>query len=524
MKLLPIALLAVASIACRRENPPIAAHTPVLSGHPVQLDQEGKIVAWTSYGEIARLGFHALTTKFPNQPNGKPTYYAHSRFDPVTFEGDGWPHNPAGLNAMLTDSALRWFAYSGDRAPLELARGLLDHQLAHGTTKPTATWASVPYASADAGSLEWKGADDSFCEHCGTGDGPGVIEPDKVGELGLAYLQFYEHSGEQRYLAAAIACADALAKHVRDGDATKSPWPFRVHAETGVAREEYSAHVIAPIALFDEAARLGVGDVVRYRAARDRAWRWLLAFPMKNDAWSGYFEDIAIKRDPKENPNQYAPLQTAKYLLEHPELDPDVDAHVEHLLDYAARTFAVDTGNGEKGVQFGAEVLSEQGADMWKMGSHTARFGALQALWFERTGNAIAKERAVRSLGWATYLTDRDGIVAAAIQRSEGYWFSDGYGDYLRHFVTAMGAVPEWSGARPRLVRTSSVVRAIRYGEGHIAYDTFDAHATDVLQLPASPASVTVDGKPVEFTVTPSGSGAVVRIVRTEPGTVEISV
>ena len=52
----------------------------------MQLDHEGKIVAWTSYGEIARLGFHALTTKFPNQPNGKPAYYAHSRFDPETFE------------------------------------------------------------------------------------------------------------------------------------------------------------------------------------------------------------------------------------------------------------------------------------------------------------------------------------------------------------------------------------------------------------------------------------------------------
>lgn len=488
----------------------------------MRLDAEGKILPRAPYPDVVRAAFNTLTTKFPNQQNGKPTYYAHSRFDPDTFEGDGWPHNPAGLNAMLTESALRFYAFSGDRAPLDLVRGLLEHQLAHGTTSKTAHWASVPYASADAGSLEWHGADDSFCDHCGTGDGPGVLEPDKVGELGVAYLQFYQHTGEKKFLDAAVACADALAKHVRTGDATHSPWPFRVHAETNVARDEYTANVIAPIALFDELDRLGRKE---YRAARRIAWEWLLEYPMKNDAWSGYFEDIPIKTNPRENPNQYIPLQTARYLLEHPELDPEVDAHVPHLLAFAARQFAGDTGNGELGVQFGAEVLSEQQADMWKMGSHTARFGAVQAMWFERSNDPIAKERAARSLSWATYLCEPNGVVAAAIQRSEGYWFSDGYGDYLRHYLVAMGSVPEWSlPAEPRLLRSSSVVRRIRYGVSTIAYETFDAHAVDTLRMPRAPSSVKIDGESVAFTVTRSGDAVLVRIARTSPGEVVVEV
>jgi hypothetical protein len=44
--------------------------------------------------------------RFPLQDNGPETWLANSRFDPVTFEGINWPHNPAGLYAMLTDSAV----------------------------------------------------------------------------------------------------------------------------------------------------------------------------------------------------------------------------------------------------------------------------------------------------------------------------------------------------------------------------------------------------------------------------------
>ena len=38
-------------------------------------------------------------------------------------------------------------------------------------------------------------------------------------------------------------------------------------------------------------------------------------------------------------------------------------------------------------------------------------------------------------------------------------WFTDGYGDYIRHFMTGMGAVPEWSPAnQTHLLRSSSVM------------------------------------------------------------------
>ena len=41
----------------------------------------------------------------------------------------------------------------------------------------------------------------------------------------------------------------------------------------------------------------------------------------------------------------------------------------------------------------------------------------------------------------------------------ESLWFSDGYGDYLRHFMVGMGSVPEWAPPREdHLLRSTSIV------------------------------------------------------------------
>ncbi len=532
------ALVGVLSVlgasACRRaQRPPaVEGETATLNGHAVRLDAEGKILPWleadSPYAEVVRRGWDTLKTRFPAQANGFPTYFAHSRFDPERFVGDGWPHNPAGLNAMFVDSAIAWHAFSGDRSVIDWTRKLLDHQLSHGTTPPDAAWANVPYASADAGSVDWHGADDGFCGNCGTGDGHDHLEPDKVGELGYAYLRFYELTGETKYRDAALHCAHALAKHVRAGDEQHSPWPFRVHAKTNVAREEYSSNVIGSIKLLDETLRLGLGDTAAVARARKLAWDWMTRHPMTNDAWSGYFEDIAIQNDPHANPNQYAPGQTAMHLLEHPELDVSWRPHTSHLLDFVARNFAVDNQHGEHGIQWGAEVLSEQRLDMWKMGSHTARWGALQAMWFEKTGDVSAKERARRSLAWATYMADDRGVISAAVNHDEGFWFSDGYGDYMRHFMTAMAAVPEWAPAQsPHLLRSSSVVKQVHYEAKVIGYTTFDAAGREVLRLPKAPQSVTSGGAPLDrvealgdrgYTLEPLAAGGfVLRIAHTAP-------
>jgi len=484
-----------------------------LNGHRVVLDGQGKLLSWVepqekAYDRVMRLAWDFLLHTAPVESNGLKAFYSYCCLDPVKLRGTAWPHNPAGLYAMFADSAAAYYAYSGDRAVVELVQGLLDHQLAYGTTPSHWSWGDVPYASSDHGATEYRGAHDFKYDKKlpGRGDGYGVIEPDKLGELGYGYLKFYELTGEARYREAAIACASALARHVRSGDADHSPWPFRVYAETDVAREEYSANVIGPIRLLDELTRLGLGDVPAYRRARQMAWAWMMTYPMQNNLWVTYFEDVPIV-EKLENFNQYSPMETARYILQHPEYDPEWRVHVANLIQWVEKTFVVDVPK-EPAVMWGANAVSEQIHFMPKMGSHTSRYASVLALWHEATGDAAAKEKAFRSFNWATYMCRENGAVNVGPINEQTIWFSDGYGDYIRHFMAGLGAVPEWAPAgEDHLVRSSSMVASVSYLREEVNYQTFDDASTEVLRLSFNPKRVTADGKELPKQNNPTAAG-----------------
>ena len=129
------------------------------------------------------------------------------------------------------------------------------------------------------------------------------------------------------------------------------------------------------------------------------------------------------------------------------------------------------------------------------MASHTARFGATLALWHQATGDRDARERALRSLNWATYACRDDGVVAVSEDPNEGWWFSDGYGDYIRHFLVAMAAVPDWAPRHENhLLQSTSIIGHIEYEPDRIGWTTFDPHAEETLRLTFRPASVLVGG------------------------------
>ena len=478
--------------------------------HEVRLDDQGKLLSWVDsgapYDQILRTNW-AMFESIPVQSDGFRTYFTYPEFnglnDPAQplFTGRPWAHNPAGLFAMLTDSAILYHAYGGDPVVMDRVREMLDHMLANGTTDATDSWALVPYSSSDAGNPVYRGGTDTiYCnDHkpCGRGDGVGCLEPDKVGELGCAYLQFYEFTLEKKYLQAALHCADALASHVRPGDERHSPWPFRVDAATGTRiREEYTANTIGPIRLFDELIRLRQGDQKSYVRARSMAWRWLMKYPVENQVWTQYFEDVQIYANYRINRNQYSALETARYLLQHPEMDPQALMHAKRILDWVTAFFARDSvtmaGHHEKGLQWGAKVLSEQVNDMDKMASHTARYASVCALYYEVTGDRDYEELAFRSFNWATYASHEDGLVmGGGLDPATSYWFSDGYGDYLRHFQRGMASVPEWAPAKEsHLLGSTSVVRSIQYGNSEIDYRTFDNRSREVLRLRDTPLTV----------------------------------
>jgi hypothetical protein len=511
-----------------------------LSGHSVVLDESRKLLSWlpqeTAYHDVLRLGWDFMLQKVVTEDNGLPSFLSYCCIDGKTRKGYRWPHNPAGLNAMMVDGAVGYQAYFGKRDATTLVKRMLDHQLVNGSTPASWSWGGVPYASAEPGEKTFRGAYDFGFkqpddQHGARGDGYGVIEPDKIGELGYGYLKFWKLTGDRKYLNAALACAVALATHVRTGDATRSPWPFRVYAESNVVREEYSASITGPLRLLDEVIRLKLGKAaqqIEFKRARKLAWEWTLAFPMMNNEWGNYFEDIAFMPNTRNWAN-VNPFELARYLLERPDLDSDWQAHAGSLIAFGEKTFGADTTNknpkrSEKGMQWGARAISEQSTYMYKMASHTSRYAQVKALWYERTGDPESKEAAFRSFNWASYMCDKDGLVTVGpIETS--IWFTDGYGDFLRHYVNGMAAVPEWAPPhQDHLLRSTSIVQDVSYAKNKVGYRTFDKEGIEVLRLGFAPRKV-IAGKSLQlrtdleadgYTLNQAGGGdVIVRIRRT---------
>ena len=476
--------------------------------HSVVLDAQGKLLAWyqpqdnLGYDQVIRLGWDFIEHKVPlDSAHGTrlPIYLINSVYDGKTLQGTYWQHNPAMVFAAFVDSLVGWYGYSGDEAAVQAVRGMLDHQLAHGTTPADWEWPGVPFSTSCANQPDY-----GRCIENMPREFYGGIETDKVGELGTGYALFYKLTGERKYLEAAIRCAQALARHVRAGDAEHTPWPFRVDARTGVtlALEEYGGDVSGSLRLFDELIRLKTGDVAAFRQARETALKWLLANPLNHDSrawnkWMGYFEDIPRQTD---DVNQLLPMMMAYYLLSQDDpadVDPQWMGHVGRLLDWVK----VKLGRGPF---FGAQAIDEQTTpdasfgccSRAGQGDHTARWAAINALFFEKTHDGQAREDAFRSLNYGTYFAGADGRIACCgVDYHDPYWFSDGYADYMRHFQWAMGAVPDFAPIGVNhLLRSSSVVQKVTYSAHGVEYRTFDVAAIEVLRVNFKPQRVTAGG------------------------------
>jgi hypothetical protein len=509
------------------------AGADTLNCHAVELGDDGKLVSWlqpqdTSMGRAATAAAKFFTSDVPRMDapvgsGGRPAYFFWPELRTPEPCGAGnltamapGPSNPTGMYAMIADALTLYHTYSGDRSVLALIPPLFDYVLANGTTPvlPHWAWPGVPYASSTSGDLYFSGADDAdYYNRIGSGDGPGAIEPDKLGEFGVQLLTIYKLKlGGANYRDAAVHFADVLCKNMRDPSGLtprQSPWPFRVHAQTNVVREEYTASTLGPIKLLDELIRLGLGNVAIYRQARAKAWEWMMNGPMTTMLWCGYFEDIVsygafngkwgqgavlpvaqrgnwhevmvLPRSSKRttgrngpqtlrepvpafmrqyvkpnatagystwetcNYNQYSPLETARYLMSAPDIDPQWREHAEHLVEFV-RWALIDNplpeapshpGVNREGDQWGARAVSEQAADVDRMVSHTSRYASVLAQLAERTANHSLGAIARRSWDWSSYMSDARGrVVVGPVDQS--MWFSDGYGDFIRNTMHTM--------------------------------------------------------------------------------------
>lgn len=454
----------------------------LINEHEILLDESEGLLPWRSYDQVVWLAMDFIRRCPADSRTGLPWYLIHSCFWTDPLRVADWPDNPAGKFAMAVETLVRYYAFSGESWFTDVARTMLDRLIAY-HTPGSWNWPGVPYSSAESGTGVYFGA---------RADGHYVTEPDKVAQAALGYLRFYQMTGEAAYLGQARQCADVLARKVEPGDAVRSPWPFRVNARDGTVVEAYTSHVLPAVQLFDELDRLGYGDA-QHRNARKLAWDWLQHCPCRTNLWKGYFEDIRL--DPQnENRDQYSPLGLARYLLEHTEDHPQWREQVAALIRWVEEALG-------SAPFYKALPIHEQKFCFHTMGSHTARWAAVCALYAERTGDEAYAERARRAFNWATYMADDNGWVRVGMDRPDYYnqcWFTDGYFDYVPHFLDGMAAMPETAPATAdHLLRSSSVVQRIDYAPLRIRYRTFDADAVEALRLTFFPEVITAGGEPL---------------------------
>jgi hypothetical protein len=498
-----VVLSAWLSLAAAAQQPFVAVTTvdaTTIAGREVALDSQGKLLPWpmpqnTGYSYSSY--FLSQWTVVLDQYERQRLLYKYCCFaiDPVTYEltpDKKWANSTGYLRAMMEGFVERLYPYTGDSRTVEFLRDFADYELGHGLTPAGYAWPQVPYPSADPGSDTYSG----WSEH-----GHDFIEPHVVGEDGYAYLRLYEMTGEKRYLDEAIRCANALVRNYKPGNATISPWPFRCRARDGDASLAagkgmfpYSANVVEPIMLFDELMRLRLGDVTSYKQIRGGAWRWLMRYPMQNNVWVGYFEDVLASMDAM---NQVVPLEFARYLLLHPDKDPQWRRHAAQLIAWVKTT-----PKWPKYLVHGATVTTEQGNGKTFCcnppnqccDSHSARLAAVEAFYYAKTGDRSYKEEAYRTYNWVTYFQGLPGNTHAPF--AEQWWFTDEFADGPRRMMDAFWAVPEWAPAdETHLLGSSSVVTKIAYGAGSVTYSTFDRRSSDVLRLDFVPASVQAGGR-----------------------------
>src|SRR5271165_3524665 len=470
-----------------------------IAGRPVALDSEGKLLPWPmpdNIGYSYSAYFLSQWTIVWDQYNRQrlPYYFCCFDFDRTTFElipDQHWANSTGYLRAMMEGFIERLYPYTGDPHTLEFLESLVDYELENGRTPEGYAWSQVPYPSANPGSVRYTG----WSQH-----GEDFVEPHVVGEGGYAYLRLYEMTGDTKYLRAAIRCAEALVRNFKAGDEKNSPWPYRCHARDGSLKDgkgmfPYSANVVEPIMLLDELIRINQGDTASYKKVREGAWAWLMKYPMQNNVWVGYFEDVQASMG---NMNNVIPLELGRYVLLHPEKDPDWRDHSRKLIEWVKTT-----PKWPKYIVHGATVTTEQGNGITFCcnqpnqccDSHTSRLAAVEALFYEKTGDVTYRDAAFRSYNWVTYFQGLS--LNAHSPFSTQWWFTDEYADGPRRLMDAFWAVPEWAPAdESHLLGSTSVVTKIRYGKGSVTYSTFDPQSSDVLRLNFVPEFVTANGKP----------------------------
>ena len=452
--------------------------------HDVVTDNDGNLIPWytPNHGQSYDHCLGLVWNFWKNLPTccGGHKYYMidHSYNDPVAGNKMG-----GDQFAMALSSWALYYGYTGDTNLIMDMKYIADTYLANSLTPAGSLWPNLPY-TCNYGNPMTAVYDGDFIW------GFGFVQPDKAGSFGAELVTLYKITGNVDYLQAAIKIANTLAANIQTGTETVSPYPFRINALNGnlpssPTSYHYTTNFIPTMRLFEELSRLQQGNTVSYDSAYTVIKDWIKLYPLQTNEWGSFFENIYLPSNTEINA-----VTCAYYILEKgDEWGTNWQQDARGILDWtlsALGSHAYDS--------LGVTAIYEQSVDLKEGGSHTSRFASAELLYAEKTGDTARKVQAIRQLDWSTYLVDFDGKCRFSPQ-SGSVWYTDGYGDYVRHFLRAMGSEPaiayEFSN---HLLRSSSVITYMNYEPFEINYTTYDNSSSEIVRLVSKPTWVKADG------------------------------
>ncbi|MBR5034480.1 MAG: hypothetical protein IKX71_04160 [Bacteroidales bacterium] len=469
-----------------------AAHKQEILDHQVFV-KDGWLQPWMNYDTLLvwSMNFIIDGPQF-EMPEGRlPGYIVTSSYGtyraayPDVLTEDGLYHdrrvvNNQGSNAYFAMKLFRYYyPYTGDIRALVPVKDFLDRMLMFPT----------PDDWAWPGMVRTQDNDDP--------DGIYLderIETDKAAMVGVAYMDFATFTGEEKYQAMADHIAELLIKNIKEGSERESPLPFRVNMRTGEAEDAYTSDMIFVVEFFDKILAADTSlDKALVKAKRDLIFNWVMEYPVKNGLWSGYFEDI--DSESLSNMNQFAPMETARYLLNNPETCKEYKQVVLDLLAFVKGRFGGT-------VRYGGVSICEQDVCFFEMSSHAARYGSVLARWAAETRCEQAKKEALATLALAEYSacnhTSKGNISVNSVGIEwYGIWYSDSYFDYLPHYLEGMAAWPEIiPEGTDHIFSTTCMLKDVEYAPGSVKYTALEPNGTERLKLSFEP-KVLSGGKPL---------------------------
>lgn len=384
----------------------------------------------------------------------------------------------------LTD----YYRYSGDPIAFTYITLTADYVLEYALTDADHEWPRFPISTPTRGKIYGKCIQETR------------IQLDLCARLGEDILTAYKLTGDERYWEAAKHWADVFGEKC-NYDPEFPPWDRYVDPSVVGWSDKLTGSTTMICQFLDEVIATGYtgedGAILRARdAGRAYIRHQLLPRWTENEVWGRQYWDW-------DNPVTCGIVSMCvDYMLAHRGAFPNWKNDLRNIMPLVFCRNGVDPnscGDTYSGAWAFPESSTCCGTSL-SYNQYTAaptwiRYGVI-------ADSEWAREIGRRMIIMATYDSELNGVVKDGLfgePVATGEWSNLAHPWPLCQVMEAMAWMPETFGpARENhVMRSTSVVNWIEYGDGRIAYTTFDAppETVDVVRLAFMPESIMVDEK-----------------------------